>query len=282
VLKLDRVFFALGLIGLGVLSFVHGDFALQWQPVPAWVPARGYLAYASGAVMVAGGAGLLSRRTAVVSSGVMLVYLLLWLLLLKLPQVVMAPLVEVNWLGFGEIAMIVAAGLVLFAADRRERQSAKLKFATGQSGMRIARFLFGLALIPVGLSHFVYAPQTIGFVPAWLPFRAGWAYLSGAGHIAAGLGVLFGVFPRLAAMLEAGMIGVFTALVWVPLVVKAPNQLNWTGFFVSWTIGAAAWVVAGSLASKESSTKAAPHDDSAARVPAGAGISNSGIGSTRS
>src|SRR6185295_6916881 len=172
-LKLDRVFFALGLIGLGILSLVFGDFALQWQPVPAWVPARAFLAYASGAVMVIGGAGLLSRRTAALSSGVMLVYLLLWLLVLKLPHVVMAPLVEVNWLGFGEIAMIVAGGWVLFAADRRERQSAKSSFATGESAMRIVRVLFGLALIPVGLSHFVYAPQTIGFVPAWLPFRPG-------------------------------------------------------------------------------------------------------------
>ena len=253
-LKPDRVFFALGLIGLGVLSLVYGDFALQWQPVPAWVPARTYLAYASGVVMIAGGAGLLSRRTAVLSSGVLLVYLLVWLLLLKLPHVVMAPLVEVNWLGFGEIAVIVAAGLVLFAADRGQGDPLKLKFATGESGMRIARFLFGFALIPIGLSHFVYAPQTIGFVPAWLPFRPAWAYLGGAGHMAAGLGVLFGVVPRLAAMLEAAMIGVFTALVWVPLVVKEPtSQLNWTGFFVSWTIAAAAWVVAGSLGSRQPS-----------------------------
>ena len=250
-LKLDRVFFALGLIGLGVLSLVYGDFALQWQPVPAWVPGREYLAYASGAVMIATGAGLLSRRTAVVSSGVLLVYLSLWLLLLKLPPVVMAPLLEFNWLGFGEIAVIVAAGLVLFAEDRGQPGSSNLKFATGESGIRIARFLFAFALIPIGLSHFVYAPQTLGFVPAWLPFRPAWAYLGGAGHIAAGLGVLFGVLPRLAATLEAAMIGVFTVLVWVPLVVKTPSQLNWTGLLVSWTIGAAAWVVAGSLASKQ-------------------------------
>ena len=247
----DCVFFALGLIGLGVLSLVYGDFALQWQPVPAWVPARTYLAYASGAVMIAGGAGLLWRRTASLSSDVLLVYLLLWLLLLKLPHVVTAPLLEFNWLGFGEIAVIVAAGWVLFAADRGQTESSTLKFATGESGMRIARFIFGLALIPIGLSHFVYAPQTIGFVPAWLPFRPAWAYITGAGHIAAGLGVLFGVFRRLAAMLEAAMIGVFTALVWVPLVVKTPtSQLQWTGFLISWTIAAAAWVVAGSMASR--------------------------------
>jgi uncharacterized membrane protein len=275
-MKLDRVFFALGLIGLGVLSLVFGDFALQWQPVPAWLPARAYLAYASGVVMIAAAAGLLSRRTALLSSGVLLAYLLLWLLLLQLPHLVMAPLVEVNWLGFGEIAVIVAGGWVLFAAERGRGAPSNLQFATGARGMRIARLLFALALIPIGLSHFVYARETTAFVPAWLPFRAGWAYLTGAGHIVAGLGVLFGVVPRLAAMLEAAMIGAFTALVWVPLVVATPTiQLPWTGFLISWTIGAAAWVVAGSLANSRSSSMSsgASRDESAASVPADAGAS---------
>jgi uncharacterized membrane protein len=246
-LKPDRLFFALGLIGLGVLSLVYGDFALQWQPVPAWVPGRTFLAYVSGVVLIATGAGLLSRRTSTLSSGVLLVYTVLWLLLLKLPSVVTAPLAEYNWLGFGEIAVIVAAALVLFAKDRPQPQSSMLNFATGENGVRIARYVFALALIPIGLSHFVYLPQTTGFVPAWLPFRREWAYLTGAGHIAAGLAVLFGIVPRLAAMLEAAMIGIFTALVWVPLVAKTPSQLNWTGFLISWTIGAAAWVVAAAL-----------------------------------
>ena len=253
------MFFALGLIGLGVLSLVYGDFALQWQPVPASLPGRTILAYASGAVMVLCGAGWLSRRAAGIASSVLLVYTLIWLILLKLPHVVMAPLQEFNWLGFGEIAMIVAGSFVLFAIDHGQPDSSKLKFATGESGVRIARFIFGLAVIPVGLSHFVYAKETIGFVPAWLPFRPGWAYLTGAGHIAAGLGVLFGVVPHLAALLEAAMIGVFTVLVWVPLVARESSQLNWTGLLISWTIGAAAWVVAGSLSNKQSSSQLPDH-----------------------
>jgi len=252
-LKPDRVFFAMGLMGLGVLSLVFGDFALQWQPVPPWVPARTLLAYVSGAVLILGGAGLLSKRTAAVSSAVVFVYSLLWVLLLKVPHVLVAPQLEFNWLGLGEIAVIVAGAWVLFAEDRRgQTEPSRLKFAVGESGMRMAQLLFGVALIPIGLSHFVYARETIGFIPAWLPFRPGWAYLTGAGHIAAGLGVLTGVVPRLAALLEAAMIGVFTALVWVPLVAKDPaSQLNWTGFLISWTIAAAAWVVAGSLRNKQ-------------------------------
>ena len=141
-------------------------------------------------------------------------------------------------MGSAEIVVIVAAGWVLVAS---------LSHTTHERWTRIAQLAFGLSLLPLGISHFVYSEPTIGFVPSWLPFRAGWAYLGGAGHIAAGLGVLFGVVPRLAARLEAAMIGVFTILVWAPAAVTAPTRLQWTGFFVSWIIAAAAWVVAESI-----------------------------------
>lgn len=68
-----RLLFALGLIALGTLNFVFGDFALQWQPVPE----RAALAYACGALQVALGSGVLVPRTAVRSARVLLVYLVL-------------------------------------------------------------------------------------------------------------------------------------------------------------------------------------------------------------
>ncbi len=244
---LGRVLLAIGLIGLGVLSVIYGDFALQWQPVPSWVPWRQALAYVSGAVMLASGVGLLFRRAAAPSSRVLIVYLVFWWVLLKIPRVVMDPSVEGNWLGCGEIAVLVAGGWVLFATLGGEWRGLKLKFATGEKGIRLARLLFAIALPPIGLSHFVYTTEVLNLVPAWLPERPVWAYLAGSGHIAAGLGVLLGIYPRLAATLEAGMISAFTLLVWVPGVAAAPtNRLQWTAFVVSWTIGAAAWVVADS------------------------------------
>jgi len=111
--------------------------------------------------------------------------------------------------------------------------------------------LFAVSLIPIGLSHLVYVKQTAELVPAWLPYRAGWAYLTGAGQIACGLGVLFSIFPLVAARAEAGMISLFTLLVWGPAILAAPTtRLPWTAFFISWAIASAAWVVAQNIAPK--------------------------------
>lgn len=224
---------ALGLLGLGVLTVLYRDFALQWQPVPDWLPGRHAIAYLSGAFLLLIGASLLLRRTELLASRVFYIYSLIWLAL-KVPPLFSGPLNEGNWLGAGELAVIAAAGLALVASNERPR--------------RVARYAFAVALIPIGLSHFVYAKGTLGFVPTWLPFRSFWANLGGAGHIAAGLGVMFGVRALLAARMEAAMIGAFTLLVWLPGIISAPtSRLQWTAFFMSWIIGAAAWVVAESM-----------------------------------
>ena len=174
-----RILFATGMIALGILGLAYGDFALQWQPVPAWLPWRGALAYASAIIMVAGGIGLLFKRTVAPSVRILFPYLVLWVLL-KVPAVVKVPQMEATWLGLGEIAVLLAGGWVLFARLADLPEGTALEFAVGPSGTRIARYLFAIALLPIGLAHLVYPTETAALVPAWLPARTGWAYLTGA------------------------------------------------------------------------------------------------------
>ena len=228
-----RSLLQIGLFSLGVVSIVFHDFLMNWEPVPTWVPARAVLAVLSGVILVAAAAGLSIPRVSSTASRVLFIYLLFWVLLLKVPKVVMGPLVEGYWLGLGEISVVAIACWYVFTDGKRDP--------------RLARILVGLALIPVGLSHFFYFQQSLGFVPKWLPARPFFVVLSAAGHVAAGLGILFNVVPYLAALMEAAMIMAFTLLVWLPGIVGAPTErLQWTAFWVSWTIGAAAWVIADS------------------------------------
>jgi uncharacterized membrane protein len=244
--------FAVGMIGLGILALIYGDFALVWQPVAPWIPGRTILAYASGVIMLLGGIGLLCKPTASWSIRVLFPYLIVWTLL-KVPALVVAPQMEAVWLGIGELAVLLAGGWTLFATLSGIGEGSSLTFVTGEKGMRIARYLFAVSLIPIGLSHIVYVKETAALVPAWLPYRPGWAYLTGAGQMACGLGVLLSILPRIAAFAEAVMLSLFTILVWVPAIFAAPKQrLPWTAFFISWAITAAAWVVASNLDTKKS------------------------------
>jgi uncharacterized membrane protein YphA (DoxX/SURF4 family) len=212
------------------------------------------------------GIGLFFRATATWSTRILFPYLIVWALL-KVPALVVAPQIEAVWLGFGELAVLLAGGWALFATIAEIPPDSWLAFATGQNGLRIARILFAVWLIPIGLSHIIYLKETADLVPAWLPSRSGWAYLTGVGHIASGLGVLFSVFPEVAALAEAGMIGVFTLLVWCPKIIATPTaRLPWTAFFISWVIAAAAWLVAQNIATKESVKTKRSTDSLAAKV----------------
>jgi uncharacterized membrane protein len=242
--------FVAGLIGLGIIALIVGDFALVWQPVPDWVPARHAVAYGTGALMLLLGVGLSFQASRSWAARILFVYLILWAAL-KVPGVVAMPKMEATWLGLGELTLLLSGGWTLFALLGEIGEGSALAFLAGERGARMARILFAISIVPIGLSHIVYADITAGYVPHWLPYRAGWAYLTGAGQIASGLGVLFNVLPRIAAWAEAGQISLYTLLVWGPAVIAAPKtRLPWTAFFISAIIAAAAWVVAQNVAGK--------------------------------
>lgn len=239
--------FAATLIAVGILGVVQGNFAAIWQGVPRGLPAREGLAYLCALVSLACGAGLLWQRTAAPAARVLLAYLLIWTLLFKVRLIFLHPTVEVVYQSTGENVVLVAGAWVLYAGFAADSDRRRLGFATGESGVRLARVLYALAMIAFGLSHFAYLNMTAPLVPGWLPWHVGWAYFTGTAYLAAGVAVLTGVYARLAASLSALQMGLFTLLVWVPkLAAGHISADDFSELVVSWALTTGGWVVADS------------------------------------
>lgn len=235
----SRVFFAACLIALGITGLVNGDFALVWQHVPAHVPGRTILAYICAVIEVAFGIGLLWPRTLAWTCRLLFPYMVVWLALLQIPFVIRAPLDAGAWGSVGEIAIITAGAWYLFATH------------AGNAGAHAARWLLIVALPMIGVEVIVDAVKAGDkIMQPWLqvlPDPMAWACFTGVCSIATALALLFGVWPRLAATLEAFMLGLIAVAYWAPAL--HTGRTATTAFIISFLIAAGVWVVADSYRS---------------------------------
>jgi uncharacterized membrane protein YphA (DoxX/SURF4 family) len=228
--------FALGAILLGAVGIWFHEFAMQWQPVPPGVPGRAPLAVATGLILVAGGAAILSRRFEHHGAWLLAGFIGLWTLVLNVPPAVASYTHIGAWNSPAEIAFMTMGALALASSHA----SARRKVLS-----LIARVVAGVSACVFGFAHFNYIDFTATMVPAWIPpSQVFWAWATGAGHLAAGLALISGVQARLAAALLAGMMGSFVLLVHLPRVIGAPDQhVEWIMLGVSSMLAGSALLV---------------------------------------
>lgn len=246
-LQSSRLLFAAAMLALGITGLVNGDFALGWQHVPLeHAPLRSALAYACAVLEVATGIGLVLHAVLGASSRVLLAYMVLWLVLLEIPGVIQSPLDAGAWGSVGEIGIITAGAWCLFAGYGGGREARRPRFAVGSNGIRAARWLLVVTLPMIGAEVIVDAVAAGNHVMQpwlqWLPWPAGWACLTGVGSFATCLALLCGIWPRLAATLEAAMLALIAIAYWAPVLYTGRTAT--TAFIISFLIAAGVWVVA--------------------------------------
>lgn len=219
----SRAAFAVIAIAYGIAGLVWPAFGPIWQ-------AHGALVVVCAVVSIACGIGLLIPRTAPWTARAWFAYLALWMLLFRGRDIVNAPHAFGSYDGCAETLALVAAAWVL-------------------TGWRvgIAQRIYGVVMIPFGLAHLVYPVQTAQLVPSWLPAHLALAYATGIAFLLAGSAILVGIYARLAATLSAVQVGLFTLLVWVPIVGRgATSAFVWHELGISVALTAAGAIIAGS------------------------------------
>ena len=239
---LGQLLFAIGALVLGALTVAWNGFYKGWLPLANEMGRYGSVAELCGIILLVCGAALLSQRTARLAAFALVLF---WLALLiaKVPMLLTHPFIEEAWEDFSESLIVLAGSWTIFSLASPPARSAH-----SASQLTAGRLLFALALPAIGLSHFFYLNLTVPLIPAWLPAHTVLADLTGAAHIAAGIGLLFGLLPRLAATLEALMVSLFTLLVWVPRIAASyESKSNWSEICISTLISGSAWAIAASL-----------------------------------
>jgi uncharacterized membrane protein YphA (DoxX/SURF4 family) len=234
--RIGYVLLAISTAALGVLSLTTGEFAYTWQPVPEGLPGREVFARLVGAALIGVSALLLVPRTARQGLGAMIVVFAAWLLALHVPEL----LFRGGWLGFCEFLLPLGACLATAGVAAQDT-------ASGIRHIVAARILFGVGLLGCGLSHFLYATFAAEMIPEWMPARLFFTYLTGAGHLAAGLSLLSGVALRLSSALLCFMLACFVLLLHVPRVLATPNRYECTMLIVALLFNGAAWLMAAAV-----------------------------------
>lgn len=234
--------YGLGAVVLGLGGLVWGDFAVVWQP-PNSVPGQTALGYVVAVPPLLAGLAIQWQRTTRIGASGLIVLYALAVILLDVPGGVAQPSVFVAWYGVAEHLALAAGGLVIYSFCEG------LEPASAARLSKIGRLIFGTCLIYFGLAHHFYLAYTVKMVPAWLPpGQTFWAYATAAGHIAAGIAILSGIYARTAAVLLAAMFVVFAILVHAPSIVMAPHtHFNWVENATNFALIGSAWAIVASL-----------------------------------
>lgn len=248
VTSLGRVLLAGGIIGLGIVGLVQGQFVRKWEPVPAGLPLRQWLAGASNLLLLAGGVGLLVPRAAAAAALALTLFLLSWIVILHGPLIVSHPSNVLAWSYVGGVLVLTAGVLTLWAMLPTPGQLTSPPDVTHMRVLTMARLLMGLTFVFFGITHIIYAQGVTPLVPAWIPIplRVDVVYLVGCAHTATGLALISGVLAGTAATLQAAMMSSLVLLVDIPRFAAGLAGPPWALCFETAMVGGV-WLVAGAL-----------------------------------
>src|SRR3954469_12968781 len=154
-LDLGAWILGIGSLVFGLACLLQRDFAIHWPPVPAGVPFRQELAYASAVLHMVSGLALLHRRTARLAAQVTLALYLIFGVLYFTTQV---------WeLGWAEHLAVAVGAATIWARIARPRSGHPRWWLT------LAGIIYGVSSLIFGASHFLGLKGTVRMIPTWMP-----------------------------------------------------------------------------------------------------------------
>jgi len=225
IVAIGRLFFALGVAGIGFEHFFFRQFIPVVVPLwPQWIPGHSFWVYCVGALLLvcAGAilAGIQARAAAFVLGG----FFLLSVVLLHVPARILAGSFGLGTWTDALKAFTLSGGAFVVAGTlpKRDERGGSSFNGLPDKVIPLGMYPVAVTMIVFGIDHFLYAPFVVTIVPARLPWRPFWGYLAGVALMAAGLGMITRVKARLAATLLGSIIFIWVLVLHIPRAAADP------------------------------------------------------------
>jgi uncharacterized membrane protein len=236
--------------------------------VPHWIPWHMFWAWFVGVALLAAALSFAVGRVTGLAAALLGFMFLCFDLLMAWPGLIAKPgnrfvqALTLRELSFSACAFALAS---TFASGRWRPAADRLATA--------ARGVLGFTFVFYGVQHFLH-PQFVPVIPlemplpAWIPLHFLWAWGVGAALIAAGLAMLANWYARRAATLMGIVICVVVLLVYLPILIAHPVEIDIGMNYFADTLcfGGAVLCLAGSIPPDRRDAAALPEVTAAAAV----------------
>ena len=120
--------------------------------------------------------------------------------------------------------------------------------------LSLGRYFFVIPFAVFGMFHLLKADDMAGMVPAYMPVKTVWVYLSGAGMIATAVSILLGKYDKLAAASLSIILLLFAVMIQAPGAMSGGDaaRLSMINFLRDLSHAGAAMLYAANLAKDRS------------------------------
>jgi hypothetical protein len=227
-------FYGAAMAAFGVIQSLIRNFLVSEIQVPEGVPMRGVLVILSCTVFLfAAGAIFFRFRRQLALLLVAGMYLVL-LLTVHLPTLVMNIYNGGDWAVTFE-GIMIGSGAVIIAAQLPNDSGLSVRWLKIiRAAAVVGHYLFASALFLFAIQHILYFDYIVTLIPAWMPVKAGLAYLVIAAYILSGLSFVIGRGVGLAAFWLGVMFGLWVVLLHAPRAIGKWNvETEWASLFVA-------------------------------------------------
>jgi uncharacterized membrane protein len=221
-IRAGRIFYAIGMAGLGIQQFIYADFRPVILPEwPAWMHGSPIGAYLSGLAFIIAGILILLNKKAGMVSLLLGGFLLVLFIVFHTPYLLFIIPYSFHlgsWTDALKELALSGGAFVMAGSFIKEDPPANNNYPMRllEKIIPAGRIFFSITMIAFGIDHFLYTEFVATLVPVWIPGPFFWTYFAAIALIGSGVAIILKIRLKTVGLLLGTMLFLWFIILHIP------------------------------------------------------------------